>query len=111
MDWLEEPLPSPGSTTGVAAAGSRLGLGPKDRALIREAIMRGEAASQHPECRNAEPVAFGIGAPFPRTARICQFPEAVRAQVPKARRYRYLVVGDEIVIIDPADHRIVDALK
>jgi hypothetical protein len=111
MDWHEEPLPSPGSTTGVAAAGSRLGLTPKERAVIRDAIMGGEAASRHPECHNAEPIAFTIGAPYPRITRICPFPDDVRTQVPKTRRYRYLVAGDQIVFIDPADHHIVEVLK
>ena len=111
MDWREEALPPPGATTGAAAAASRLGLTPREQALIRDALVGGDAASRHPECRNAEPVAFTIGAPYPRTTRICPFPDDVRAQVPKTGRYRYLVVGDRIVFIDPADHHIVEVLK
>jgi hypothetical protein len=115
MEWREEPLPSAGATTGAAAAaatGSRIGLSPQEQSVIHDALMGSDAVVRYPECRNAEQVAFTVGRPYPRTARICQFPDDVKAKLPKVQRYRYLVAGDAIVLIDPTDHhRIVDVLQ
>jgi hypothetical protein len=114
MDWRAEPLPPAGSTTGTAAAtaaGSRIGLSPQEQSVIRDAILREDVALRYSACRNQERIAYSIGRPYPRTTRICHFPDEVKAKVPNARRYRYLVVDDEIILIDPADHRIVEVLK
>jgi hypothetical protein len=113
MEWREEPLSLGGATTGAAAAaatGSRIGLSPQEQNIIHETLVRSETALRYPECRNEERVAFVVGRPYPRTIRVCQFPDDVKAKVPTTRRYRYLVVGDEILLIDPTDHRIVDVL-
>jgi hypothetical protein len=110
LDWREELLPPSGSTTGAASAGSRL-LALNERTLMRDAVMDGDVAARHPECRSEERIAFTIGHPYPRTTRVCPFPDEVRAKLPKARRYRYLVAAGEVLVIDPADHRIVDVLE
>jgi hypothetical protein len=125
MDWREEQLRAAGSaetgsaagpaedgsTAGAAAAGPRVWLRPDERAAIRHAVMRDDVAQRHPECRNEERPDFAVGRPYPRLARVCRFPDEVNAKVPKARQYRYLVAGREIVLIDPDDHRIVEVLE
>ena len=128
MDWLEEQLrsagpaagdaPGPttgaaaaGATAGAAAAGSRVRLRADERTVIRDVVMRADVALRNPECRNEERPDFAVGRPFPYLTRVCRFPDEVNARVPNARPYRYLVVGNQIVLIDPDDHHIVEVLE
>ena len=92
------------STTGVAPAGSRVRLRDEDRTVIRTVITR------QAECRLEHRLDFTIGLPLPRTVEICEFPEEIVAQVPEVRSYRYVVRGDDIVLVDPDEHRIVEVI-
>jgi hypothetical protein len=92
------------STTGVAASGSHVRLRAHDREVIRTVVMR-EA-----ECRYETRIDFRIGLPLPRTVQICEFPDEVLAEVPDIRQYRYVVRGDDIVLVDPDEHRIVEVI-
>jgi hypothetical protein len=53
---------------------------------------------------------FRIGIPLPSAAQVCDFPEAIVTEVPEIRRYRFMVRGDEVVIVNPEDRRIVDVI-
>lgn len=92
------------STTGAAATGSRLRLQAEDRSVIRTVVLR-EA-----ECRYETRIDFRIGLPLPRTVQICEFPDEIVAQVPGIRSYRYVVHGDDIALIDPEEHRIIEVI-
>jgi hypothetical protein len=65
---------------------------------------------REPACRHELRLDFTIGLPLPRSVEICEFPDAVFASVPEARQYRYMVRGDDIVIVDPDEHRIVQVI-
>jgi hypothetical protein len=92
------------STTGVAAGGSGIRLRDEDRSRIRTVVMR-EA-----QCRFEQRIDFRIGLPLPRTVEICEFPDEVVSAIPEVRRYRYVVRGDDIVLVDPDEHRIVEVI-
>jgi hypothetical protein len=92
------------ATTGSAAAGARVRFRPEQRETIRTIVMR-EA-----ECRHELRLDFSIGLPLPRTVEICEFPDAVVAEVPEIREYRYMVRGDDVVIVDPDGYRIVEVI-
>jgi hypothetical protein len=47
--------------------------------------------------------AVEIGRQLPDSIRVSAFPEPVIAEVPKLRDYRYVVAGEEIVIVDARD--------
>ena len=79
-------------------------LSPADRTVIRRVVLR------QPTCRHELRLDFVIGIPLPRTVEVCEFPEAVLAEVPEARRYRFLVRGEEVVVVDPGENRIVDVI-
>jgi hypothetical protein len=92
------------STTGAATAGARVRFRPEQIETIRTVVMR------EPACRHELRLDFTIGLPLPRSVEICEFPDAVFASVPEARQYRYMVRGDDIVIVDPDEHRIVHVI-
>ena len=95
---------SSGSTTGAAVSGPRVRLTQDDRRVIRTVVMR------EPSCRLEQRLDFFIGIPLPRTVEICEFPEAIVSEVPEIRSYRYVVRGNEIVLVDPDEHRVVEVI-
>lgn len=109
---LEDQLQSPRSTGGAAWRGPPSMFRPEERTLIRQAIMRASVALRNPECRHKERTAYAIGRPFPRTTRVCALPEEIKSKVRTGGRYRYLVVLNDIVLIDPDKrHRIVEVIQ
>jgi hypothetical protein len=52
-----------------------------------------------------------IGAHVPRRVRLYAVPAAVLAIVPAYSAYRYVVVEDEIIIVDPATYEVVDVIE
>jgi hypothetical protein len=106
---MEEQLQSPRSTT---PAGSPSIFRPEERMLIRQVLMRETVALRNPECRHKERTAYAIGRPFPRTTRVCPLPEEIKSKLRTGGRYRYLIVRNDIVFIEPAKrHRIVEVIQ
>lgn len=52
-----------------------------------------------------------VGAHVPRRVRLYAVPAAVLAIVPAYSAYRYVVVEDEIIIVDPATYEVVDVIE
>ena len=50
------------------------------------------------------------GIRVPRTVEFFDLPEDIVTLVPAYRAYKYFLVGDEIVIVDPVTHEIVDII-
>jgi hypothetical protein len=51
--------------------------------------------------------AITVGVVIPATVELYEVPPAVVQVVPEYSRYRYFVVGDQIVIVEPGARRIV----
>jgi hypothetical protein len=52
-------------------------------------------------------IRLALGAEIPRNVALYTFPDHVLARIPKLASYRYVVVDDEVVIVDPADYAVV----
>lgn len=52
-------------------------------------------------------IRLALGAEIPRGVDLFAFPEIVIGQVPLVEPYRYLVVENDVVIVDPADRSVV----
>jgi hypothetical protein len=50
------------------------------------------------------------GVRVPRTVEFFDLPEDIVSIVPAFRSYKYFLVGDEIVIVDPVTYEIVDVI-
>jgi hypothetical protein len=92
-------------TTGSAAPGTRLTLEPRVREEIRTVVM------SQPACRLEQRVDFFLFVPLPRTVEVCELPQQIITDAPELRGYRYVVRGDEIGLVDPDDHRIVEVIR
>jgi len=51
---------------------------------------------------------YSIGDEVETTETIETFPETVYREAPTVRRYRYLHQDNNVILIDPDDHRVVD---
>jgi hypothetical protein len=52
-------------------------------------------------------VRLALGAEVPRSVELLEFPSVAVERVPSVQRYRYIVSGDDIVVVDPSDHSVV----
>ncbi|MFZ1101700.1 MAG: hypothetical protein WAN86_02305 [Hyphomicrobiaceae bacterium] len=55
-------------------------------------------------------IRLGPGAEIPRGVALFTFPHAVMADVPQVALFRYIVVENDVVIVDPADYEIATGL-
>jgi hypothetical protein len=92
-------------TTGAAAAGSRLRLSQQERETIRTVVMR------EPACRLEQRLDFVLFIPVPRTVEICELPPQIVSDVPEVSRYRYVVRGDEVALVDPQNYSVVEVIR
>jgi hypothetical protein len=90
-------------TTGMREGGVRLSQ--SQRELIRTTIMR------DPDCRFEQRLDFSIGLPLPRTVQVCEFPARLVSEVPEMESYRFVVRGDEIVVVDPREYQVIDVIE
>jgi len=95
------------STTGVAVA-----LPPEERVrLTRSQIATIRTVLRDRSCRYERPAGFFIGSVVPTTAPVCAFPDRVVAAVPDIADYRFITRRNAVVVVDPADGRVVTVLR
>lgn len=49
-----------------------------------------------------------VGTTLPADVELTPLPEEVYTEVPSIRNYRYIVVGDEIVLVEPQTRRVIE---
>jgi hypothetical protein len=97
---------SPSTTTGQGAAGTSANFTSEQRSKITTVIKQ----------QNVRPVtnvnfSIAIGSIVPRDLHLYPLPAAVIEIYPAWRGYEFVLVGDEIVVIDPATLRIVGVIE
>jgi hypothetical protein len=80
-------------------------IGPQERTRIAQSVSR----------LNVQPLtnvnfSVAVGTTIPRNVRLQSLPPDVVQVVPQYRGYNFVVVRDEIVIVEPSTYRIVDVL-
>jgi Protein of unknown function (DUF1236) len=90
----------PASTQRAERAGTRghLILSAEERRLVLASVEKDRSADIN--------VRLALGAEIPRSVEIVTFPDRVLEEVPQLRSYRYVVVEDQIVIVDPEDRQV-----
>ena len=97
--------PGGASTAGRAGAGKSVTLSSEQRTRIHEVIGRNSSARvDHVD------FSLSVGVRVPRTVHVVVLPEEVVRIVPEYRGYKYIIVRDEIVILDPDTLEIVAIL-
>jgi len=52
-----------------------------------------------------------IGANVPAQVALRPLPGTLSKQVPDAKKYRYAKIDDQVVLVDPSTHKIIDVIK
>jgi hypothetical protein len=89
-----------------AKSGQKAEITTEQRTVIRNTIVKSNNA---PRVNNVN-FNISVGTVIPRSTRVAVLPPRVVEVYPQWRGYRYVIVGDEIIIIDPNTLRIVFVL-
>jgi hypothetical protein len=100
------------STKGKAAEGKRGERGDRVQISQEKQTSVRERLSRHAQSHRVRNVNFDVrvGVNVPRNVTLYALPPEVVEIVPEYRSYRYVYVGDQIVIIDPDDYVVVAVL-
>jgi hypothetical protein len=79
-------------------------LTPQQRQTVYRTIVREPIVPAQPT------VTYRVGMRVPESARLYAVPETVGAEVPAVRTYKYMVVNDQVVLVDPATGEVVAEL-
>lgn len=83
-----------------------LALTPVQRQTIYRTIVRERVAAPAP----APTVEYRVGAPVPGGVQLYAMPETVAVEVPAIRQYKYMMVNNRVVLVDPATSQVVAEL-
>ena len=83
----------------------RIELTPAQRTTIYRTVTR--------ERTRAVPQAFDVrpGVRVPSTVELSEIPTTVVQDVPTVRRYRYMVINNEVVLVDPATSEVIEIIR
>ena len=101
---------SPAATTdgkGDTAPKEKLQLSPVQKAMIFTAIRRSTTSVTPP------PGDFrvAVGAQVSSSIALYALPDAAVANVPDAKPYKYTIVNDTLILVDPTSMRVVDTVR
>lgn len=92
-------------TTPSVIARDRIELSPAQRTSIYRSVTRERVRSASPG------IDVRLGARVPQTVVLEEIPSAVIADLPTLRRYRTMVINNEVVLVDPATSEIVEIIR
>jgi len=79
-----------------------LELTPVQRRTIYRTIVRERVAPAEP------PIEYRVAARVPDSVRLYSVPQEVAVEVPAIRSYKYMVVNNRVVLVDPATSQVVE---
>jgi hypothetical protein len=83
----------------------RIELTPAQRTTIYRTVTR-ERAPAVPSG-----VDVRLGARVPQALELREIPSTVVEEVPTVRRYRYMIVNNEVVLVDPATSEVIEIIR
>jgi hypothetical protein len=81
-----------------------LRLTPVQRQTVYRTIVRERVAPARPT------VEYRVGTRLPGSVQLYAVPQEVAVEVPAMRSYKYMVVNNRVVLVDPATSEVVDEL-
>ena len=87
-------------------------LTPEQRTTVYRTVTRERQAAPTTIVRPAPTVRYEVGAPVPPgTVELSTFPEDVYVDVPVLKRFRYVYVNNQLVLVDPETSQVVDIIN
>jgi hypothetical protein len=99
------PRQNAGSGPG-ATSQDKLDLSQAQKSAIFQAVSKEKAKVKSPPNVRAS-----IGAEVPASAELHMLPDSAVANAPAATVYRYTIVQNEVVLVDPTNMRIVEIIR
>jgi hypothetical protein len=84
-----------------AAPMGTIRISPEQRTIIKQRIGRVQPSTTVRQ-------RVTVGATLPADVELTPLPEDLYAEVPIVRNYRYIVVGDDIVLVEPQTRRVIE---
>lgn len=97
--------PGSAQTTTIVEPRGVIEFSPAQRTVIRRHVIRESAVVLPPA------VELRVGEPLPSTVELHAFPEEVYVEVPSLRRYRYVYVNNDVVLVDPRTSEVVEIIR
>ncbi len=94
--------PAPTETVGTTTR--PLQLTPVQRQTVYRTIRETRVAPAQPT------VTYRVGMRVPQTTQLYDVPDTVAVEVPAVRSYKYMMVNDRVVLVDPATSEVVGEL-
>jgi hypothetical protein len=98
----------PSVSLGTADPSAPLALTPAEKAAIGDAVRQDKAK---PNAGAAPKSPVSIGAQLPASIALRILPDAALAQAPAAKTVQYTVIGNQVVLVDPTNMRVVDIIN
>ncbi len=87
-------------------------LTPEQRTTVYRTVTRERQLAPTAIVRPAPIVRYEVGAPVPPgVVELSDFPEDVYVDVPVLKRYRYVYVNNQLVLVDPETSQVVDIIN
>ena len=83
----------------------RVELSPEQRTTIYRTVTR-ERVRAVPET-----VDVRLGARVPQSVELREMPTTIVHDIPDVRRYRYMVVNNEVLLVDPATSEVIEIIR
>lgn len=100
------PLPAMPSTGGIGTVTTRpAALTEDQKAAIARAVTQADRKVKVPPGVDAR-----VGAELPASMELHMLPDQALADIPEAKSYRYTVVENNVVLVDPTNMRVVEVV-
>jgi hypothetical protein len=97
----------PSASLGAADPTAPLALTPAEKVAIAEAVRQDKAK---PDISAAPKSPVAIGAQLPPSIALRILPDAALARAPAAKTVQYTVIGNQVILVDPTNMRVVDII-
>jgi hypothetical protein len=98
----------PSASLGAADPAAPLALTPAERAAIFAAVRQDKAK---PDSKMPPDAPVSVGVQLPASIALRILPDAALAQAPAAKTVQYTLIGNQVVLVDPTNMRVVDIIK
>ena len=72
----------------------------------RATVIKKRIGTKHPSTTVKQRVT--VGTTLPADVELTPLPDEIYTEVPSIKNYRYVVVGDEIVLVEPQTRRVIE---
>ena len=93
-------------TGGTSSPSMALELTPQQRTAIYQTVIKDKLRTPPPAN-----LPVTVGAQIPPVTELYGLPDAIAADAPSAKFYKYTIAQNQVVIVDPTNMRVIDVIR